>query len=696
MPGAIRYISFSFLLLLPLLLFAQKEAATWHFGRLAGLDFNSGNPMVIHGGQINTIEGVATISNSSGSLLFYTDGVTVWNKFHQVMPGGTGLNGHVSSTQSAIIVPKIGDASRYYVFTIDDYGSPQRLQYSIVNMNLDGGRGDLETKNIPVITGVSEKLTAVRHCNQRDFWIITHTTFGNTYYAFLVDPSGVHTTPVISQTGSSFLGLSLGYLKASPDGRKLAAANWLMNADISEFNNTTGVISNTYNLFPSPSDTSYRVYGIEFSPNGKLLYVSTYFTRPAPNPQLGDLLLQFNVSLPTPSDCRASKQVIAKQLWISNFMALQIAIDGKIYMAKIDQKEIASIDHPNVYGPGCGYRSSAIQFTAPAESSTAGLPNFIQSYFFKRDSFSYTIDCPGNKVNFQKEASNAAETFTWDFGDPSSGAANFSTLENPVHIYSNPGQHTVQLITYTPCGSDTLRQSVQTFTLALNLGTDTLICDSGTLQLNAGGDSTAYQYLWQDGTNNPTYLATSPGTYWAEIKNQTGCVLRDSIRVDYDRKPNFSLGPDQLLCPGNSIYLHPAIDPSWQLRWQDGSAVADYTISQPGLYSLRASNGCGSMQDEVTIHQGVCKVFVPSAFTPNGDGKNDLFMILGTEKLSSLHLKIFNRWGEMVFETRDKAKGWDGTYKGKYLPGVYVYLLEYKDTTSPQPQHMKGSFVLIR
>src|SRR5688572_3249894 len=178
-----RNITLSFFLLLSLAVFAQKEAGNWYFGWDAGLSFNSGTPVILNGGQIHTIEGVATISSSTGCLLFYTDGVSIWNRQHQVMPNGTGLKGFISSTQSAVIVPKIGDTNRYYVFTIDDYSGQNGLHYSIVNMNLDNGLGDLEIKNIPVISGVSEKLTAVRHCNQRDIWIITHTTFADTYYA---------------------------------------------------------------------------------------------------------------------------------------------------------------------------------------------------------------------------------------------------------------------------------------------------------------------------------------------------------------------------------------------------------------------------------------------------------------------------------------------------------------------------------
>src|SRR5687767_7295677 len=104
---ASRYIIVSFFLLLSHVALAQKEASVWYFGWNAGLDFNSGTPVVINGGQVNTLEGCASICNSRGSLLFYTDGMKVWNRLHQVMPNGTGLYSQTSSTQAAIIVPVI-------------------------------------------------------------------------------------------------------------------------------------------------------------------------------------------------------------------------------------------------------------------------------------------------------------------------------------------------------------------------------------------------------------------------------------------------------------------------------------------------------------------------------------------------------------------------------------------------------------
>ena len=137
-------------------LFAQGEANIWYFGEGAGLDFNSGTPIAITDGALHTLEGCAAISNSSGSLLFYTDGDTVWNKQHHPMPNGTCLKGDQSSTQAAIIVPKPGSSSIYYVFTTsshDGSGGIQECRYSEIDMSLSSGLGDVTTnKNILLST----------------------------------------------------------------------------------------------------------------------------------------------------------------------------------------------------------------------------------------------------------------------------------------------------------------------------------------------------------------------------------------------------------------------------------------------------------------------------------------------------------------------------------------------------------------
>ena len=111
----------------------QRQGNIWYFGENAGLDFNSGSPVVLTDGALSTTEGCATISDAEGKLLFYTDGISIWNKNHQVMSNGSGLYGDPSSTQSGVIIPAPGKDNMYYVFTISAGGEGEGFCYSIVD-----------------------------------------------------------------------------------------------------------------------------------------------------------------------------------------------------------------------------------------------------------------------------------------------------------------------------------------------------------------------------------------------------------------------------------------------------------------------------------------------------------------------------------------------------------------------------------
>src|SRR5688572_4404211 len=128
-------------LLLSLVSNAQQDN-NWYFGRMAGLNFSTGRPEAITNSTMSTMEGSASISDMDGNILFYTDGISVWNRNNQKMPHGTGLLGDQSTTQSAVIIPKPGSQTRYYIFTADDAGGPNGLTYSEVDMLADNGKGD--------------------------------------------------------------------------------------------------------------------------------------------------------------------------------------------------------------------------------------------------------------------------------------------------------------------------------------------------------------------------------------------------------------------------------------------------------------------------------------------------------------------------------------------------------------------------
>ncbi|MGE5944116.1 MAG: hypothetical protein ACM31G_07235, partial [Flavobacteriales bacterium] len=161
------------LLLSPWFFYAQKEANIWYFGHNAGLDFNSGSPAVITDGKLVTEEGCATISNKDGQLLFYTDGMTVWNRNHNIMINGTGLKGHFSSTNSAIIVPKPDFPDIYYIFTVDSEAGANGLQFSEVDMSLDGGMGGVtSSKNNFLFARTTEQVTAIKSPLSNSYWVV--------------------------------------------------------------------------------------------------------------------------------------------------------------------------------------------------------------------------------------------------------------------------------------------------------------------------------------------------------------------------------------------------------------------------------------------------------------------------------------------------------------------------------------------
>ena len=250
---------------------AQNEGNIWYFGIEAGLDFNSGTAVPISGGQLNTLEGCASISDASGNLLFYTDGTTVYDKSHGIMSNGSGLLGNYSSTQSAIIVKKPQSSSIYYVFTVDGItGSDGGLSYSEIDISLNGGLGAVTNlKNIELFDDAAEKVTAIKHAKGTDFWIVSPQHTSNTYFSYLLTSTGISLPAV--QSNTSVVHNDRGYLSASSDGTKLCAVYGYDDSfDLFNFDTSTGILT-----FQFTKTNIVYPYGIAFSPNNSVLYVSS-------------------------------------------------------------------------------------------------------------------------------------------------------------------------------------------------------------------------------------------------------------------------------------------------------------------------------------------------------------------------------------------------------------------------------------
>ncbi|WP_242132236.1 T9SS type B sorting domain-containing protein [Aestuariivivens marinum] len=380
--------------------FSQDEASNWYFGANAGIHFNpDGSITNLTNGMLNTDEGCASISDSDGNLLFYTDGITVWNKLHQPMPNGNGLYGDPSSSQSGIIVPKPNDANIFYIFTVDTSigGDPDRgFNFSTVDLTLNNGLGDVVSKNVELLEDSSEKISAVlKDCVSKSIWVITLASSSgkaednpiyDTFYAYEVSNTGVNTTPVKSFV-NTFISDARGYLKLSPDGTKLACANIGSGLYLFDFDANTGKVSNStpINIGFSPNNKPQVPYGLEFSQNNELLYVTTYYETPRdefnnPQSQYG-ALLQFDLLEP---DISGSKVVIDHRQMYRG--ALQLGPNGKIYRAMsitypIGSPFLSVINNPNERGTACDYRHNAVSLN---RSSRQGLPPFIASFFAEK------------------------------------------------------------------------------------------------------------------------------------------------------------------------------------------------------------------------------------------------------------------------------------------------------------------------
>jgi len=509
--------------------FAQGEANIWYFGLNAGLDFNTGSPVALLDGQINSPEGSAVMSTADGQLLFYTDGVTVWNRNHVILLNGSNLLGERSSSQAALIVPKPGSSTIYYIFTTEaseESNFPftiydHKLAYSEVDMSLDGGLGGITAiKNIVLYFPSAEKLTAIKHANNIDIWVIAHDAYTNKYLTYGITNSGVNHIPLVYEEGTipvfninlNNFPSTIGCIKASPDGTKIAAAYTREHKiDVLNFNKATGALTFLYTI----ENLVQRAYGVEFSPNGKLLY-ATGSMPPA--------LWQFNITPTNLNEVLASAVSIPINRPYRPF-GMQVGPDKKIYISTLIN--ISCIQQPDNIGLQCDYNPNSIEFEGTT-TTRVGLPNFFPYYF--NPEITVAGMCLGDSTFFSAFYGLLADSVHWNFGDlPSSASIQAEGIQT-FHVYNQEGVYNVTALLFSGSNVDTI--NVTAFIISppnINLGIDLTICPGDTIILNTG---TVQPLIWQDGTNAAIYPVSSPGVYYATVSNSCGTAT-DTVRVTW-------------------------------------------------------------------------------------------------------------------------------------------------------------------
>jgi gliding motility-associated-like protein len=601
---------------------AQHETYNWRFSTSAGLNFPaSGPPVAITTGRmLNVGEACSAASDAAGNLRCYSDGVQVWDRTDAPMPNGRLRpdNYATSATQGALLVPNPGNAQEYYLFTVDPISptrAPYGLRYSVVEMGLRGGLGDIGTRKdiaVPLPDGqllVTEKLTATLLPNGRDYWILVHGLGNNKFYSFLLTAAGLRPVPVVSSVGAVHR-RSGGYMRLSPDAQQLAVTELPDHIELFDFDNSSGQLTSARSIaVPNVpqlgvSGALYYYYGLEFSADGSKLY-TTNTTAPAyTTPAQG--LYQIDL---------ANGDAVTFLGLDYTAGALLRGPDDRIYVAQDRGASLAVITAPNAPGLACGLQARGVAL-APGTTSGLGLPNFAVVPTAPILRLSLRVASPNLCLGQGPAAFNAAVTpagtnasFTWDFGDPAAGAANVATGSAASHTYAAVGTYVVTVAAV----------------------------------LAGGGTLTARQTV----TVAPT--------------------------------PTLRLAPhQQVLCAGLPLIIEASAQPDGTTyRWHDGLTTPAREVSSPGRYVLTVTSAAGcSARDSVDVHEPLptddCIARrVPNIITPNGDGQNDTF-VLGSLLAPSWSLTVFNRWGREVFQQASYDNSWDAP---GLTGGVYYYLL---------------------
>ncbi len=332
----------------------------WTFGDSTGLDFSSGVPVSMMS-SFSNLEGGATVSDTRGNLLFYSNGRTIYNRTHAPMPSASSIVSFEtnSTTQSCLIVPFVDDTNKYYVFSLEwnTFARPScRLAYSEVDMTLDGGLGDVLPGRVgmPLESAMGEKLIAIPG-NDCNVWVIAHKMDTTLFYVYEVTSAGV-STPAVYDVGSirgtasdpiypGFGPYAFGVMKCSHDRSNIFVATsryaspFIGGGELFDFDANTGTISNCRVIASTEG-----MYGAEFSPDNTKLYTCSADSQ---------CILQYDLSAPSLSAIVASRTVVSGVLVV--YSDIKLGPDGKLYVNDLSSHYLDCIPNPNNAGVSCGY-----------------------------------------------------------------------------------------------------------------------------------------------------------------------------------------------------------------------------------------------------------------------------------------------------------------------------------------------------
>ncbi|MES2558848.1 MAG: gliding motility-associated C-terminal domain-containing protein [Bacteroidota bacterium] len=690
--------------------FGQKADNIWHFGRGCSMYFNdgflvktTGTPSVQPHKFSQYIFKVATIcDNRTGELLFYTTGTEVMNRNHTAMPMGS----FIANILQVMIVPDLLDSTLFTIF----YTTPSGLFYTKVDMKLNGGLGGVVVQNQTLSTDAQNHFVVVKQYYGQGHWLIVSDKNGQRFYAYRITGERI-SEPVISVAGPDRIydinDMRLGDMEATTTGNMFActfkSASNKGLAGIYDFDKVCGTIkfNQTLNI-----DGFYQ--SLAFDQTAQFLYVARMLG--------GDYhLLQFDLFSGDPS------QSVINVVTFDGYTpleAMELGPDNRLY---ITTEEVSSgpggglspasklhvVEKPWLKGIACTFVSKAVKLD-PGTTCSGGLSCRITNSLPDGVSDRTTVDpgyekplittaqfCFGDETKFAVINDFGADSVKWVFSNKDSVYA-----KNTSYVYAEPGKHTAIFKWYL-CGFEYVKK-VDVFigvTPLVNLGNDTILCHGTAITLS--GSTGADGYKWSTGDTTFTIVVKAAGMYAVEVRNGD-CKSGDEVAIGYYPSLWTDLGDEYFICNDDKELVKlDAGEKFEQYKWTPtGDTTQWIIVGDVGDYFVVVKDFRGCNGNDGTQVKRRCPVSVhfPNIFTPNNDGLNDHYVPKGKDVVN-FTMKIYNRWGQLVFETSDISKTWNGVVKGEAANAeVYVYTATYSGYFNKRLREFtaKGSFTLLR
>lgn len=582
------FFSISFLVLVSFVeVFAQNQSERYWFvgGGSRGIRFDqpSNNPTLINKTAVAYGTGGSAVATdaASGTLLFYTDGTTVYDINHAPMLNGTGLAGDPSRGNPAVVCPVPGQPDLYYIFTNSAAGV---IQFSIVDMTQGGVFPGPPTgivnppvnQNTTIPPGQAEGMIIIPHSNGTDYWLITQTEGTTDYTVTQIQPGGVFTSTTYSNVGVNISAASFTY-NAVTGQLAVAPQNANTNVAILNFDTATGQPTFVTSVVNSGVSVTgpMAISDVAWSPNGQYLYVSVHGDA-GPPPVVADVL-QFDLTNPT----LLPISILPQPGSAVESHGLQTGPDGAIYhlyetaggsilMGKITDAD--SIGTAVTYTPQAF--PGNINFNATQFPSFSPAPNLNLTV-----SFTSSGTCTNTPISFFPTVTPGADSLVWDFGD--------GTVINswsPVHTFqSTPAAVTV--VAYLNGQTDTasVNLNLTQFDLQINLVQDTVACicefkppvgsscNGGPFQVTAEvqGGAATYQWFGPDGEmagqTNTSLTPDSAGYYFIKA-TIGGCSTFAGVNIrtydSLDQRANIWHFGQSAGIDFNVPYYNPSLPPA--------------------------------------------------------------------------------------------------------------------------------------